>query len=204
MARWFKAAGSGCNPDWRHRSGDGARRRAQRAWPRHVGDGPDWGMGAGWHMGMGMWGHWRGGRGSEWMLDRTEGRLAFTKTELKITDAQSAAWNELADAVRTAAKHHNERMKSIFAGNERSKTLPERVEAQEQLMTVRVEEIKLIKAALNSLYAVLSDEQRGRPGKSARLRQDRGPNVSHPGPWPIANSATTGACAEPDALMCLA
>ena len=121
------------------------------------GDGPGWGMGSGWHMGMGMRGN---RRGSDWMLERIEGRLAYTKTELKITDAQTVAWNQLADAIRTAAKHHNERMKGIFAGNERSKTLPERVEAQEQFMSVRVEEIKLIKAALKDLYAVLSDEQK--------------------------------------------
>ena len=112
------------------------------------GDGSGWGMGPGWHMGM--WRNWRGGRGPDWMLERIEGRLAYTKTELKITDAQTPAWNQLADAIRTAAKHHNERMKSIFAGNERSKTLPERVEAQEQFMSVRVEEIKLIKTALKN------------------------------------------------------
>ncbi len=122
------------------------------------GDGPGWGMGAGWHMGM--WGSWRGGRGSDWMLERIEGRLAYTKAELKITETQTAAWNQLANAIRTAAKHHNERMKSIFAGSERSKTLPERVEAEEQFMSVRVEEIKLIKTALKNLYAVLSDEQK--------------------------------------------
>ena len=119
-----------------------------------------WGDGPGWHMGMGMSGNWRGGRSSDWMLERIEGRLAYTKTELKITDAQTGAWNQLADVIRTAAKHHNERMKGIFAGSERSKTLPERVEAQEQFMSVRVEEIKLIKTALKDLYAVLSDEQK--------------------------------------------
>ena len=122
------------------------------------GDGPGWGVGP--HMGMGMWGNWRSGRGTDWMLERIEGRLAYTKTELKITDAQTAPWNQLADAIRTAAKHHNERMKSIFAGNERSKTLPERVEAQEQFMNVRLEELKLIKTALKNLYGVLSDEQK--------------------------------------------
>jgi hypothetical protein len=94
------------------------------------------------------------------MQERIEGRLAYTKTELKITDAQTAAWNQLADAIRTAAKHHNERMKSIFAGTERSKTLPERLDAQEQFMSVRLEEIKLIKTALKTLYAALSDEQK--------------------------------------------
>jgi hypothetical protein len=121
------------------------------------GDGPSWGMG---HRGMGMWGHRRGGRVADWMLERIEGRLAYTKTELKITDAQDAAWNQLADAIRTAAKRHNERMKNIIGGSKRSKTLLERVEAQEQFMSLRVEEIKLIKTALNNLYAVLSEEQK--------------------------------------------
>jgi hypothetical protein len=124
------------------------------------GDGSGWGTGPDWHMGMGMWGNWRGGRGSDWRLERIEGRLAYTKAELKITDSQTAEWNQLADAIRIAAKHHNERMKGIVAGNERAKTLPERVEAQEQFMSVRAEEIQLIKTALKNLYAVLSDEQK--------------------------------------------
>ena len=53
-------------------------------------------------MGWGMWGNdglghghghvgqlAPGGRGPDWMLDRIEGRLAFLKTELKITEAQT-------------------------------------------------------------------------------------------------------------------
>ena len=113
-------------------------------------------QGPGW--GMGMWG--RSGRGPDMMLERVEGRLAFMKAELKITDAQTTAWNSFADAVRAAAKQHNERMKAILAGDERSKALPDRVEAQEQFMSARLEQIKLIKASLKSLYAVLSDDQK--------------------------------------------
>ena len=116
--------------------------------------------GPGPHMGMGMWGNGRWGRSSDWMLDRVEGRLAFLKAELKITDAQTAAWTQLAEAVRTAAKHHNERMKGVLAGEQRSKTLPERVEAQEQFMSIRLEEIKMIKTAVKMLYATLSEEQK--------------------------------------------
>jgi hypothetical protein len=129
--------------------------RGERGWGWGMwsgGDGPGWGMGM-------MWG--RGGasgRGSDWMLERIEGRLAFMKTELKITDAQAAAWKEFADAVRASAKHRNERMKAVFAGE--AKTLPQRVEAQEQFMSVRLDEIRAIKAALKGLYDVLSDEQK--------------------------------------------
>ena len=144
--------------------------RGERGWGMWGNDGPGWGMG----MGMG---HWRWGRGPDWMLDRVEGRLAFMKAELKITEAQTSAWNQLADAIRTAAKHHNERMKAIFAGEEKSKPLPERVDAQEQFMSVRLEEIRLIKTSLKTLYAVLSDEQKKEADEMVI------PMVGMGGPW---------------------
>jgi hypothetical protein len=118
-----------------------------------------WGMRGG---GMG-WGMWRGGpweRGPDAMLDRVEGRLAFVKAELTINETQAPAWKELADAVRTAAKHHNDRMKALVTGEARSKTLPERLEAQEQFLSVRLDEIRQIKGSLKNLYAVLSDDQK--------------------------------------------
>jgi hypothetical protein len=125
---------------------------------RMMGEG-GWGM---WGGGMG-WGMWRGGpweRGPDAMLDRVEGRLAFIRAELKINEAQAPAWNALADAVRTAAKRHNDRMKTLFTGEAKARTLPERLDAQEQFLSVRVDEIKQIKGALNALYAVLSEEQK--------------------------------------------
>jgi hypothetical protein len=121
-----------------------------------------WGSdGPGWGMGMGMWGRGPRSRGGpDWMLDRIEGRLAFLKTELKITEAQTAAWNQLADVIRTSAKHHNERMKAAFSGDQRSKSLPERLEDQEQFISIRLEEIKQLKGSLKNLYDVLSDAQK--------------------------------------------
>jgi hypothetical protein len=106
---------------------------------------------------------WWGGswdRGPDGMLDRVEGRIAFIKTELKITEAQASAWNQLADAIRTSAKNHNERMKAAFSREEKAKTLPERVEVQEQFVSARLDEIKQIKGSLANLYAVLSDTQK--------------------------------------------
>jgi hypothetical protein len=94
------------------------------------------------------------------MLDRVEGRLAFIKTELKITEAQASAWNQLADTIRTAAKNHNERMKAAFSREEKAKTLPERLEVQEQFVSARLDEIKQIKGSLANLYALLSDTQK--------------------------------------------
>ena len=120
----------------------------------------------GWGMGDGMgWGIWRGGPGPwglgpDGMLDRIEGRLAFVKAELKITEAQTPAWNKLTDSIRAAAKHHNARMKAVISGDEKAKTLLDRLDVQEQFMSTRLEEIKQIKESLKGLYAVLSDEQK--------------------------------------------
>jgi hypothetical protein len=108
----------------------------------------------GWGMRRGFW-----GRGPEGMLDRVEGRLAFVKAEFKITEAQTPAWNELAAAIRSAAKQHNERMRSAFK-DASERTLPERLDLQEQLMTARIEEIKQVRGSLKTLYAQLSEEQK--------------------------------------------
>ncbi len=116
----------------------------------------------GWGMGWGTWwggpGYW--GRGPDGMLDRVEGRLAFIKAELKITEAQAPAWNQLAETIRTAAKHHNERMKAVASREAGAKTLPERLDAQEQFMSARLDEIRQIKTSLGALYAVLSADQK--------------------------------------------
>jgi hypothetical protein len=110
--------------------------------------------------GWGMWKDWSWERGRDTMLDRVEGRLAFIKAELKINEAQTPAWNGLADAIRTASKHHNDRMKAHFTDEAKARTLPERLDAQERFLSARVDDIKQIKGALNALYALLSEEQR--------------------------------------------
>jgi hypothetical protein len=116
------------------------------------GPGPMWGEG------WGMW--WSWGRGPEGMLDRVEGRLAFIKQELQITEAQMPAWNKLADDIRATAKSHNARMRALVSSEGKAKTLPERLDAQEQLISARLEEIKQIKGSLNALYGQLSDAQK--------------------------------------------
>jgi hypothetical protein len=133
-----------------------------------------WGNGPGWGTHMGMWRRWDGG--ANWMLERVEGRLAFMKAELKITEAQLPAWNQLAEAVRAAARQHNERMKVIF-DNDRFKTLPERVAAQELFMSARLDGIRQIKSSLEGLYAVLSTDQKKEADEMVI------PMVGMGGPW---------------------
>jgi hypothetical protein len=133
--------------------GGPGRMMGERGWGMWDEDGKGWGMGRG-----GPFGRWWG-RGPDWMLERMEGRLSFLKTELKITEAQAPAWNDFTQAVRTAAKQRNERMKAFFSGQEKT-TLPERVEAHEQFIAAHLEAVRQIKASVRSLYAILGDEQK--------------------------------------------
>jgi hypothetical protein len=94
------------------------------------------------------------------MIDRVDGRLAFLKAELKIADAQTAAWNKLADAIRKSVASRTERTRGKWSGDEAGKTLVERLEAHEQFMAARLDELKQIKAAWSELYQGLTESQK--------------------------------------------
>jgi hypothetical protein len=127
----------------------------------HGGWWPHWGMGRG--MMDGGWGQMMG-YGSDALLDRIDGRLAFLKTELKITPAQEQAWNELATVIRDTSEIHNkmmrEMMKEVRDGSFLAKPLPERLQIQETHMSARLEQIRSIKGAVDKLYTQLDDTQK--------------------------------------------
>ncbi|WP_245437106.1 Spy/CpxP family protein refolding chaperone [Mesorhizobium helmanticense] len=124
---------------------------------------PRWGMG---RMMMGQWGMGgpMGGFDSDEILDRIDGRLAFLKTELKITDKQTPSWDELAGVIRSTAEAHNALMQAMmkeFQGGEfLKKPLPERLVYQQTHLEARLEQVKSIRASVEKLYATLSDEQK--------------------------------------------
>jgi hypothetical protein len=98
------------------------------------------------------------------MIDHVEGRIAFLRTELKITDAQANAWNAFADALRTNAKKLGEvrtsMMSHMRAGQQRAPMLAEQLNLQEQWLVARLEGTRAIKSAFMNLDGVLSDEQK--------------------------------------------
>lgn len=106
-------------------------------------------------MGPGMMGHGM-------MMDHgpmIEARLAYLKADLAITDAQAAAWNVYADAVRArAASRHSTRTEMMETM--KSATLPERIAARLKAMETMVESLKVLKPATEALYGVLTEEQR--------------------------------------------
>ena len=98
------------------------------------------------------------------MIDHVEGRIAFLRTELKITDAQANAWNAFADALRTNAKKLGEvrgsMMSHMGAGQQRAPTLAEQLSLQEQWLVARLEGTRALKSAFTNLDGMLSDEQK--------------------------------------------
>ena len=101
--------------------------------------------------------------GQHGMAGHIEGRIAFLKTELKITDAQQPLWNAVADAMRTTAKEMAgmpncmSMMQSMMRS---SGALPEKLAAHQKAMAAHLEVMGKLKAAVEPLYAALSNDQK--------------------------------------------
>ena len=101
------------------------------------------------------------GTGGMATIDHVEGRIAFLRTELKITDAQSSAWDAFADALRTNAKNLGEVRASIMPQAEAaSQSLVDRLALQEKWLAVRLESTRAMKSALTNLVSTFSDDQK--------------------------------------------
>jgi hypothetical protein len=110
---------------------------------------------------MGMMGPMSaGGDGSGTMpFAHLEGRIAFLKAELAITDAQLPQWNAFADALRASAKDMREAMANVMQSGMPA-AAPGRADAMVGMMTARLEGVKKTAAAAKALYATLSDAQK--------------------------------------------
>jgi hypothetical protein len=95
---------------------------------------------------------------------RIEGRLAFLKTELKITDAQTRQWEALAAVMRQQDQTRREQMRQMRHQREQRRDKPlnavERFELRERMSTAQLERSKQLLAAFKPLYEQLSDEQK--------------------------------------------
>jgi LTXXQ motif family protein len=100
------------------------------------------------------------GMGGMGMIDRVEGRIAFLRAELKITDPQNAVWDAFADALRANATSLGEARTAMMSQAGTAQGLVDRLTLQEKWLTVRLEGTHAIKSALTSLVGALSDEQK--------------------------------------------
>ncbi len=125
---------------------------------------PTMNMGSMMDGGMGqMMGSMPSGRGGSAMMpfQHTEGRIAFIKAELGVTDAQTPQWNALADALRASSKSMRETMANMATAQpEKPWTAADRTGAMVEMMTARLDGMKAVAAAEKALYAVLTDAQK--------------------------------------------
>jgi hypothetical protein len=129
--------------------------------------GPGWDMGAGMQMGRGMMGMMdmmsgcpmmgRGGQGQSSAF--VEGRIAFVKAELAITDAQKGAWDAYADAIKRNL-HSMQDMASTMRTVFEAKTPVERLDAHLTAMEGRIKALQDVKPTLVKLYEELTAEQK--------------------------------------------
>jgi hypothetical protein len=93
------------------------------------------------------------------MIDRIEGRIAFLRAELKISEAQDKSWMAFADALRANAKRLGE-LRAAARQSPATTSLVDRLDRQERWLAARVEGVRTIKTALGALYVVLTEEQK--------------------------------------------
>ena len=96
-------------------------------------------------------------------IDRIEGRIAFLRAELKITDAQADAWNGFADALRANAKKLADVRASMMpkpADGQPASALSARLEQQEQWLAARLDGTRAMKSTFAKLNETLSDDQK--------------------------------------------
>ncbi len=111
-------------------------------------------------MGRGMMGQGgMGMMGSMMGAGHVEGRIAFLKTELRITDAQQKPWDAVAAAMRANAETMTA-MGGAMTATAAAASLPDRIAAGEKLLNARLDALHHYKAAVDPLYAALSAEQK--------------------------------------------
>lgn len=97
--------------------------------------------------------------------EHVEGRIAFLRTELGITDQQLTQWETVAGALREMAKHAG-KSESMMDGammpsnGQTPASLMDHISRQEDGLKGQLQELQHLKAALAPLYASLSDVQK--------------------------------------------
>lgn len=122
-----------------------------------------------------------GGGGGMATIDRVEGRIAFLRAELKISDAQAEAWNGFADALRANAKKLAE-VRASMTPKQPPTSMTARLDLQEQWLTARLDGVRAIKSAFAKLNEVLSDDQKKTAGELLAPHMGMGMMAMMPAP----------------------
>jgi hypothetical protein len=105
----------------------------------------------------------QGGMGGLDLTERVEGRLAFLKAELAITDKQADKWNAFADALRA----YSAALRSAHPAG-MDAMMPDivaRLDQSEKQLSAELDGVRGLKTALAPLMEVLSDDQKATAGE---------------------------------------
>jgi predicted lipid-binding transport protein (Tim44 family) len=95
------------------------------------------------------------------MAGHIDGRLAYLKAELKITEAQEQLWKSYAAASRDNTNTMLARCTTMMNRHSGSTaSLPDRLDQNEQLMAAHLDAMRAMNKALKPFYAALSDDQK--------------------------------------------
>jgi LTXXQ motif family protein len=94
-------------------------------------------------------------------FEHVEGRIAFLRAELGITDAQQPQWNAFAEARRAQATTMRTMHEQMTRGGVPD-SWPDRLARQERILSTRLDAVKAIEGPARALYATLSPEQQKR------------------------------------------
>lgn len=124
------------------------------------------------------------------MTDHVEGRIAFLRAELKITDAQAGAWDDFANALRLQATKLAEARRTIGDVGAQPAGFDRRLAIQETLLSARLEGVRAIKATYGHLTDALTPEQRKAADEllSAHMGMGRGGMMPPMGFLPMEGS----------------
>lgn len=96
--------------------------------------------------------------------ERIEGRVAFLKTELKVSDAQLPQWNALADVMRHNAKAMLEMRGTMMPAAAMPPPMPmsapDRAQQHVKSLAAQLDSAKATATATRAFYDVLSDSQK--------------------------------------------
>lgn len=92
------------------------------------------------------------------VTERIEGRIAFLKAEMQITDKQMADWNALADSLRSGRQHLVDARKLLVMDDKTNSA--DRIEHYERHLAERLEAVRSARTAFTRLYPTLNEAQK--------------------------------------------
>ncbi len=100
-------------------------------------------------------------RGKQEVDRHVDGRMAFLKAEIAITEAQESQWQAVEDVLRARIEKRAEHMAERRGQRaERAESgAPDRLAGHIEAMEARLEHLKAMESAVSDLYAVLTPEQ---------------------------------------------